>query len=195
MGLTDIKKELKKLDKDKLVDLAVDLYKKNKSVKEFLDFYVNPNERELFNKYRDKILEAFYPKRGNNFKLKDGKQAISDFKKLGPSADLLADLLLFYVETGVEFTNDFGYIDEAFYSSMATTYSTALTLMKKENLLDKFAYRAVKVVNESSDIDWGFHDFLVEVCSDFYDNFSDDIDEPTEQKENEKIVNLNVQKQ
>jgi hypothetical protein len=28
MGLNDIKKELKKLDKDKLVDLVADLYKK-----------------------------------------------------------------------------------------------------------------------------------------------------------------------
>ncbi|MCA6432179.1 MAG: hypothetical protein IM574_01110, partial [Cytophagales bacterium] len=107
MGLTDIKKELKKLDKDKLIDLVADLYKKNKSVKEFFDFYVNPDERELFNKYRDKVFEAFYPKRGYNYKLKDGKQAISDFKKLGTSSDLLADLMLFYVETGVKFTNDY----------------------------------------------------------------------------------------
>jgi len=29
MGLLDLKKELKKLDKDKLVDLIADLYKKN----------------------------------------------------------------------------------------------------------------------------------------------------------------------
>jgi hypothetical protein len=35
MGLTDIKKELKKLDKDKLIDLVADLYKKNKSVRVF----------------------------------------------------------------------------------------------------------------------------------------------------------------
>jgi hypothetical protein len=80
MGLTDIKKELKKLDKDKIIDLVADLYKNNKSVKDFFDFYVNPNERELFEKYRDKVFEAFYPKRGYNYKRKDGKQAISDFK-------------------------------------------------------------------------------------------------------------------
>lgn len=116
MGLTDLKKELKKLDKDKLIDLVADLYKKNKFVKEFFDFYVNPDEKELFNKYRDKVFEAFYPKRGDNYKLKDGKQAISDFKKLGTSADSLADLMLFYVETGVIFTNDFGDIDEPFYN-------------------------------------------------------------------------------
>ena len=86
----------------------------------------------MFNKYRDKVFEAFYPGRGYNCKLKDGKQAISDFKKFGPSADLLADLMLFYVETGVKFTNEYGDIDEGFYSSMETTYVAALTLMKKK---------------------------------------------------------------
>lgn len=73
MGLTELKKELKKLDKDKIIDLVSDLYKKNKSVKEFFDFYVNPKELELFKKYHDKVFDAFYPKRGFNYKLKDGK--------------------------------------------------------------------------------------------------------------------------
>ncbi|MBU1901298.1 hypothetical protein KKG82_02935 [Patescibacteria group bacterium] len=171
MGLTDIKKELKKLDKDKLIDLVADLYKKNKSVKEFLDFYVNPDERELFDKYRDKVFEAFYPKRGFNLKLKDGKQAISDFKKLGPSSIFLADLMLFYVETGVKFTNDFGDIDEGFYSSLETTFVAALTLMRNENLLDNFADRAGKVVTDTRNIGWGFHDYLCEVHSDFYSDY------------------------
>ncbi len=35
MSLIDLKNELKKLEKDKLIDLVADLYKKNKSVKEF----------------------------------------------------------------------------------------------------------------------------------------------------------------
>jgi hypothetical protein len=179
MGLTEIKKELRKLDNDKLIALIADLYKKNKSVKEFLDFYVNPNEKELFEKYRNKVFEAFYPKRGYNYKLKDGKQAISDFKKLEPSSDLLADLMLFYVETGVKFTNEFGDIDEGFYSSMETTYLAALTLMRKENLLDKFADRAGKAVNDTSHMGWGFYDYLHDVHSEFYADYSDDTDEPT----------------
>ena len=168
MGLTDIKKELKKLDKDKLIDLIADLYKNNKSVKEFFDFYVNPNERELFEKYRDKIFEALYPIRGNNYKLKDGKQAISDFKKMGTSADLLADLMLFYVETGVKFTNDYGDINEPFYKSLASTFFDSLTLMDKENLLAKFEDRVDKVVDNTGGIGWGFHDYLVEVWVSFY---------------------------
>lgn len=177
MGLIDIKKELKKLDKDKLVDLVADLYKKNKSVKEFFDFYINPNERALFDKYRDKVFEAFYPKRGFGFKLKDGKQAISDFKKLGTSLDLLADLMLFYVETGVDFTNDFGDIDENFYSSVEKMYVQALTLMRKEGFLDKFADRAKNVMINSDGIGWGFSDYISDVYYDFYQGDIDEEDE------------------
>ena len=180
MGLTDLKNKLKKFDKDKLINFVVDLYKKNKSVKEFFDFYVNPNERELFHKYQDKVFEAFYPKRGFNYKLKDGKQAISDFKKLGASADSLADLMLFYVETGVKFTNDFGDIDENFYLSLEKTYIQALTLMKKEDLLEKFADRASNIIKDTDGIGWGFHDYLADVYFNFYSDYIDDSNQQEE---------------
>jgi hypothetical protein len=176
MGLTDLKKELKKLEKEKLIDLIADLYKKNKSVKEFLDFYVSPDENELFKKYRDKVFEAFFPKRGYSYKLKDGKQAISDFKKLEPATELLVNLMLFYVESGVKFTNDFGDVNEAFYNSLSTTFIDALKMMDKENLLNVFEERVEKIVDDTSGIGWGFHDYLVQVWFDFYpsDNVDDD---------------------
>lgn len=171
------------------------MYKKNKTVKEFFDFYVNPDERELFEKYRDKVFEAFYPKRGYNYKLKDGKQAISDFKKIGSSADLLADLMLFYVETGVKFTNDLGDINETFYKSLATTFVDSLTLMRKENILDKFEDRVGKVVDDTSGIGWGFHDFLVQVWVDFYPTEDDEDyeDDNNEIEEKGKIIKLGGQ--
>ena len=119
-------------------------------------------------KYKDKVYEAFYPKRGYRFRLSDGKRAISDFKKLDASKELLSELMLFYAETGVEFTNEFGDIDEPFYNSVASVYSNALTLMDKENMLDKFADRAKKIVDDTSGIGWGFHDELGDIYSDFY---------------------------
>lgn len=44
MGLRDIKKELFKLDKKNIIELIADLYKKNKSVKEFFDFYIDTDD-------------------------------------------------------------------------------------------------------------------------------------------------------
>ncbi len=169
MGLADIKKELNRFDKAKLIALIAELYKKNKSVKEYFDFFVNPDEMALFEKYKTKVSEAFYPKRGYELKLKDGKQAIADFKKIEPAAKLLADLMLFYVECGVKFTNEFGDIDEAFYSSIEKMYLKALMLIQKEEILDKFKERVLKIVNDTSDIGWGFHDYLAGVYYDYYE--------------------------
>lgn len=98
------------------------------------------------------MFEAFYPKRVYNYKLKDGKPAISDFKKLEASADLLAGLMLFYIETVVKFINNFDDINEAFYKNLVTTFVSYLTLMQKEDLLDKFEVHVGKVIDDTSGI-------------------------------------------
>jgi hypothetical protein len=168
MGFIDVKKELVKLEKDKLIGLISELYKNNKGVKEYLDFYANPNEDILFEKYKDKVYEAFYPKRGYALKLSEGKKAISEFKKLKPSPVLLADLMFHYVETGISFTNDFGDIDERFYSSLESVFGQSLLLMKKENLLDEFEVRANKMLEDTSSMGWGFYDTLSYIYFEFY---------------------------
>jgi hypothetical protein len=169
MGIIDVKKELIKLDKDKLISLISELYKNNNGVKEYLDFYTNPNEDELFQKYKAKVYEAFYPKRGYALKLNEGKKAISDFKKLKPSTILLADLMFCYVETGILFTNEYGDIDDVFYNSLESVYVKSLLLMKKENLLDKFEVRANKMLEDVSHIGWGFYDALSYSYFEFYE--------------------------
>ena len=65
---------------------------------------------------KEAVLECFFPKRGFKLRLKDARKVISDFKKLEPDPESLADVMLYYVECGVRFTNDFGDIDEPFYT-------------------------------------------------------------------------------
>lgn len=164
MSKRELKKELESFDKKKLIDLIADLYDKNKSVKEYLDYYVNPNEKESLKNYKSKVKEAFYPKRGFGFKIAIGKKAISDFRKLKPSSDSLIDLMMCYVESGVEFTNDFGDINEGFYSSLESVYYDVMKLIDKNGLHDKYKIRAYEILKETENIGWGFHDTL----SDFY---------------------------
>ena len=168
MSWITVRKELNKLSKEQVIEVVGDFYKKSKSLKEMLDFYAEPKEDELFQKYRQKVYEAFYPKRGFDYKLKNGKQAINDFKKLGASIPLVADLMLFYVETGVSFTNDFGDISEVFYNSLESTYLDALNLMKRENILDEFKDRAAQVLADTKNIGWGFYDSLSHSYFQFY---------------------------
>ena len=81
MSKSALKKELLKLTKEQLVEQILDLYEKNKSIKEFYDFYLNPhNEKELVEKYKKIIRKEFNverPERGSE-KFSVAKKAISD---------------------------------------------------------------------------------------------------------------------
>lgn len=169
MGLREVKSELNKLDKSDLIKHISELYKKYKPVKKYFDFYISPDEKKLLEEYKEKVTEGFFPKRGDQIKLSISRKAINDFKKLGGTAESEAELLLHYVENGVELTNTYGDIDENFYLSVGNTYSNALKLMEKNGLLDKFKDRALDIVNETVNIGWGFHDHLADVYYYFYD--------------------------
>ncbi len=169
MGLREVKSELNKLEKDILIKHISELYKRFKPVKEYFDFYVNADERKILKEYKQKVREGFYPKRGYDLKLSISRKAINDFKKIGTSKESLADLLLYYVECGVEFTNDFGDIYESFYVSVENTYEKALELMKKEGILDRFKDRCLSIVNKTEHMGWGFHDYLSYVYRKYYE--------------------------
>jgi hypothetical protein len=168
MSKRDLKKELADFDKKKLIGLISELYDKNKTVKEYLDYYLNPDEEASLKVYREKVREAFYPKRGFGFKLAQGKKAISDFRKLKPSVDSLIDLMLYYVECGVEFTNDYGDIDENYYLSLERAYRDSLALIHKHLRHDAFKDRASQIVYNSENIGWGFHDTLGDLYYEIY---------------------------
>ena len=119
--------------------------------------------------WKEKVREGFFPKKGYDLKLADSRKAINDFKKLGVSTESLADLLLYFVENGVELTNAYGDIDEAFYSSMENTYTRALDLMYKNLILDKFQDRANMIVEDTINIGWGFHDNLADTYYQYYE--------------------------
>lgn len=168
MGLREVKRELNKLDKEDLIKHISELYKKYKPVKEYFNFYINPDEKQLLEQYKHKITEGFFPKRGYRLRLSVSRTAINDFKKLGTSPDSIADLLLHFVEQGVLLTNEYGDIDENFYTSIENTYSSALDLMSKNRILNKFEARTYKVVKDTKGIGWGFHDYLEAVYYEYY---------------------------
>jgi hypothetical protein len=171
MSKRDLKKELSGFDKTKLIGLISELYDKNKSVKEYLDYYLKPDEDAVLKVYRAKVKEAFYPKRGFGFKLALGKKAITDFRKLKPSPDSLIDLMLHYVECGVKFTNEIGDINENYYLSLERVFRDSMELIDAHFLYDSFKDRALQILTDSADIGWGFHDTLRQF---YYETFEFD---------------------
>ena len=102
MTKAQLKKHLQKLPKEQVIEVILELYDARKEAKEYLDFYTNPNEDAKLEEYKQIIFNEFYPKRGEpKCRFSVCKKAISDFTKLKPSPSCIADLMLFYIETGV----------------------------------------------------------------------------------------------
>ena len=52
---------LKAMDKEEIITLVLELYSSKPEAKEYLDFFVAPNETEVLNKYKQIIAYEFYP--------------------------------------------------------------------------------------------------------------------------------------
>ncbi len=164
MTVTTLKKNLKTLSNDDLVQYIVDLYKKDKFVKDYFDIEFsknNQNDLEIFNKYKNTIEHEFFPTRGHGkARISKPKKAISEYKKISNNQTHIAELMIFYVENGVQFTFEYGDINDQFYTSMGKMYEDALKHIKEHGLKDAFRFRCKKIVTDTVNMGWGFHDML-----------------------------------
>ena len=83
------------MDKSEIIKMVLELYSARKEAKEYLDFYAEPNEGQKLEEYKHIIREEFYPSRNREPKTRFSvcRKALSDFKKLKPSEDSVAELM------------------------------------------------------------------------------------------------------
>lgn len=167
MAFSTVKKELNHLDKAKLIDLLGELYKSHKNVKVYLDHLANPDEQASFESFKGKLVATFYPSRGK-IDLRKGKKVISEFKKLRPSNEKIAELMLVYVETGLEARKQFWNMDETYFKSMVSVFHESLKVFQTEALLNQYDDRYKKIIEQFRSVGWGFHEDIVYYYNAFY---------------------------
>jgi len=167
LNLTQLKQHLKKSSKEELVKDISELFKRFDAVKDFYTLKLVPqDEAEVVAKYKGIIEGEFFPSRGfGRARLSIAKKAISDCKKVGVSPAILIDVMVFYVEQGVKFTNEYGDINDPFYTSMENVYGKALEQIEQHGLHGIFEARCRKIVEDTATIGWGFHDGLSDLYS------------------------------
>jgi Family of unknown function (DUF6155) len=171
MSKLALKKYLQTLTKEQITESVLDMYDNLKPVKEYLDFFLNPNEKEMLEKYRMVIVAEFYPKGKYTFaktRFSVAKKAIADFRALKPSPHLLADLMLTLPEMACKFTFEFGDMSEQYYNSAYNNFKAAVEFLYKNNLLDDFKLRCVDCLKWASVCGYGFEDDLSDVYYQYY---------------------------
>jgi hypothetical protein len=171
MKIKELKKNLHILSEEELIRLIVELYKKNEENKELIGSKFDPNMvMEAFEKYKKQIVEEFYPPNDvpRYPKYSNLRRSLKNFKDVSSDQELIADLMLTHVEKGVEYTNEYGDIDEKFYNNIESTYLRLLKHLKKHDLLAEYKDVCLEIVTATENIGWGFHDELTDIYHEFY---------------------------
>jgi hypothetical protein len=171
MSKASLKKYLQSLPKEQLIETVLEMYDNMKPVKEYLEFFLNPNEKEMFDKYKAIIVNEFYP-RGKytdpKTRFSVAKKAIADFRALKPSPEILANLMLTLPEMACQFTYDYGDMSEQYYNSAYNNFKAAMEYIHKNNLLDAFKLRCEGCLKWASVCGYGFEDDLSNIYYQYY---------------------------
>jgi len=171
MSKVSLKKHLQLLTKEQVIETVLEMYDNVKPAKEYLEYFLNPNEKEMLGKYKKVITDEFYPTtKSFNPKLRFAvaKKAIAEFRALKTSPELVADLMLTLAEQACKFTYDFGDMTEQYYNSAYTNLEVALEYMDKNNLLKAFKLRCDDCVKYASPCGYGFADEISQLVNDYY---------------------------
>ena len=98
-------KYLQSLKKDELETQVLELYDKFMPVRTYYNFVFNPKEDKLIDEAKQKVLKEYFPqtKRKPKARRSVAQKAIKHFSTLEIDPSLLADFMLFNIETAMRF--------------------------------------------------------------------------------------------
>jgi hypothetical protein len=165
ISVLQLKKHLKTRSQEELIEEIVMLFSKFDGVRNYYQYELSGEaDEDIVAKHKAAIQREFSTGRTPGpARLSVARKLVADYKKIAPSEASLIDLMLVYVEAGVNFTATFGDIDEPFYSSMESIYQSALKLIVKARLQAEYETRCRKILTDTQYMGWGFHDILDEM--------------------------------
>ena len=162
---TTVKSLIKDLDRDDLCDVIVEFCKLNPKNRQFLELHIlssnEANVEAITKEAKKKIYSHLY---GNSMfpkiDLAGARKQVREYSKLLKDyPGQIADLQLYYVETGTDITNEYGDIDERFYNSMESMLGSFCKQIQKHPVYySKFRDRLINLEAACENIGWGYHD-------------------------------------
>ena len=167
---SELLRYLESLAPDEIAAEIKELYRLFPAVREYYQVKIyGDGEAMAFNKYKRVVKNEFFPERGlGKIRLSVARRAVSDFLKISRIPFYQAEIMLYFVETGVKFTNAYGDIYEPFYNSMGSMYEKAARFVTAHGLERPFQERFHAIVRDTSHIGWGFHDELSHMYQQYF---------------------------
>jgi hypothetical protein len=177
---TEVEKILQKAEKKELIDLIRELYGLSVGDRmlinsRYLGERVQKKKNKMLEQYREIIKEEFSTENvSGKIRYSTAERAISDYSNA--SGDLVGtlDLMLTYVEGGVQFARIFGVIDDEFYDNIEGTLERLCEQLKTEEgqkYYPLFRERLLKACKDSENIGWGFEEVICVLVADIEEFF------------------------
>jgi hypothetical protein len=141
---SDVKAKLADFDRAGLLGLAQDLYAASKDNQAFLHARLGLGDDPL-KPYKATIERWLWPDvyKNQDYSVSKAKKAISDYKKAIGQPEGLAELMGFYCEQALGFSNDVGLDDAGYYDALVRMFEQALKVVmampeaQRESFLDQ----------------------------------------------------------
>jgi hypothetical protein len=160
---TDVKAKLADFDRTVLLALIQDLYAAHKDNQTFLHARFGLGE-DILKPYKETIDRWLYPDvfRKQGTSVAKAKQAISDYKKAVGEPGGLAELMVFYCELAVGFSNDFGNNDESYFNALVRMFEQAFSMANTlpSSGRDALIVRLERVSHTSHNFGYGVGDYM-----------------------------------
>jgi len=152
----ELKSYLSELSKEQLEDQILDLYSRFRPVKTFYDFAFRPNEEKLLKEARFKVGKEYFPINGRKAKKRPSvaQKFIRHFKKLELDPVLLADFMIFNIETAQAYCAENTMSKSAFFKSMYNSFVEAAEFIREKGLRSEFMLRMERIVERNFEQNW-----------------------------------------
>lgn len=156
MSKRDLKKYLHQLDKQQLEEQILELYEKFPPVKTYYDFVFNPKEDKLIQESKSKISNEYFPQKGKRPKARRSvaQKYIKHFLTLGVDPFIIADVMLYNIETAQKFAAKKLVKHELFYKSMLNSFEQVISYLIENGILYEFKNRVIAINEEATAQKW-----------------------------------------
>ncbi len=178
----EVEEILHKAGKKELIDLIRDLYDHSVGDRmlinsRYLRDGLKKERSKVLEKYRKIIKEEFLPENAGEMRISVAERAINDYSNASGDFVGTLDLMLTYVEEGVQIAKIFGVISDEFYDSIEGMLDRLCELLKTEEgqrYYPLFRERLLIACRDSENIGWGFEETICALVEDIKEFFEED---------------------
>lgn len=149
MSKTKLKKYLSTLPQEQLVQVILDLYDARKEAKEYLEFFMNPDQKSALEKEKKDLYRIYFTPQGktrSRVSVKSGSDLVADFIRLDIDPELVADLMLYHVEVAMSRLVMRHIVRETAWNSIVTLFRKAIDYIVAYDLRGMSARRIEKIL-------------------------------------------------